>query len=252
MPIFLGVDLAWKSDRNHSGCVVLEGDQTGVELHGVSTGLTSLADVEGFINRSAHADTIAVIDAPLVIRNTTGQRPCETEIGRRFGAAHASAHTSNLRLYPNAGSVRLASQLERQGFQHCPEAHVRHLGGRWFFEVYPHPAHVVLFQRSQIIKYKKGTVGFRKAGLKEFRESLQRFLVRLDPPLMETVNLRSLLERPLVDMSGPSLKHYEDTLDALLCAYLAAYFWAWSYERNEMIGDLESGYIINPRRPLTN
>jgi predicted RNase H-like nuclease len=46
---------------------------------------------------------------------------------------------------------------------------------------------------------------------------------------------------------GAALKEYEDKLDAVFCAYLAAHFWTWSYERNEMIGTREMGYIINPR-----
>jgi predicted RNase H-like nuclease len=55
------------------------------------------------------------------------------------------------------------------------------------------------------------------------------------------------LERSLDTLKGAPLKHYEDMLDATLCAYLAAYFWAWSYERNEMIGNHESGCIVNPK-----
>jgi len=55
------------------------------------------------------------------------------------------------------------------------------------------------------------------------------------------------LELPLDILKGIALKHYEDKLDAIFCSYLAAYFWAWSYEQNEMIGTHETGYIINPR-----
>lgn len=245
--IFIGIDLAWQSDSNHSGCAVLHGDQRGLSVLEFSSGLTKLNDVEAFIRRHARNDTVIAIDAPLVIRNIAGQRPCETEISQRFGAAHAGAHTSNLSLYPCAGSVRLASHLESQGFRHCPKPHERHLGGKWFFEVYPHPAHVVLFKRARIIKYKKGPVASRRRGLHKFRESLRDFLCRADPPLINNSMLQSFLELPLDTLKGIALKHYEDILDATFCSYLAAYFWAWSYKQNEMIGTLETGYIINPR-----
>lgn len=247
MPTFIGIDLAWQSDKNHSGGAVLEGDQTAVALREVSSGLCSLADVEAFIDCNVGLDTVVAVDAPLVIRNFGGQRPCETEIGRRFGAADASAHTSNLRLYPNARSVQFARDLESQGFLHCPRPHAPMLGGRWFFEVYPHPAHVVLFQRKKIIKYKKGRVALRKIGLTEFRQSLLEHLSELRPSLKINVALKCFLDHPLEDLGGAALKQYEDKLDAIFCAYLAAYFWLWSYERNEMIGTPEMGYIINPR-----
>ncbi len=251
MPTFIGIDLAWRSDKNYTGAAVLEGDQSGVVIRCVSAGLTTLNEVQSFIQLHARGNSVVAIDAPLIIVNTEGQRPCEKEIGHRFGAAHASAHTSNLKLYPDAGSTKLVSHLEEQGFKHCPEPHERFLGGKWFFEVYPHPAHVVLFERSQIIKYKKGRVSSRKRGLHEFRECIRRFLCAANPPLLENPQLQSLLGRSLNDLGGTALKHYEDILDATFCAYLAVYFWAWSYECNEIIGNKETGYIINPK-PLTN
>lgn len=247
MPTFIGIDLAWRSNKNYTGGAVLEGDKSGVSVRNLSEGLTSLSEVKAFIQPHTQADCVVAIDAPLTIRNLKGQRPCEKQIGHRFGAAHASAHSSNLELYPDPGSVRLANHLQEQGFQNCPEPHERFLGGKWFFEVYPHPAHVVLFQRTRIIKYKKGKISSRKRGLHEFRESIWHFLCPSSPPLMSDPQLHSLLERRLEDLKGRALKHYEDILDAVFCAYLAAYFWAWSYERNEMIGTREMGYIINPK-----
>lgn len=252
MPTFIGIDLAWRSDRNHSGGAVLEGDEQGVTIKELSEGLTTLNEVQGFIHRHTRSDCIVAIDAPLIIENDKGQRPCEKKIGHQFGAAHASAHTSNRKLYPDAGSVRLVNHLKAQGFEDCPHPHQRFLGGKWFFEVYPHPAHLVLFQRSQIIKYKKGQVTARKKGLHEFRESMRRFLCQANPSLVEDAQLCSFLERPLGDLRGKALKRYEDLLDAVFCAYLAAYFWTWSWERNEMIGNRETGYVINPIQRAAN
>jgi predicted RNase H-like nuclease len=247
MPVFIGIDLAWQSNKNHSGGAVLHGDQNGVEIQEFSSGLRTLSDVEIFICQHALDDSVVAIDAPLIIQNVHGQRPCETEIGQRFGAADASAHSTNQTLYRNAGSVQLARNLEGHGFKQCPQPHKRHLRGKWFFEVYPHSAHVVLFRRSRIIKDKKGRVASRKSGLVEFRENLQEFLGKSDPPLIINSMLQSFLKCSLDNLRGISLKHYEDKLDAILCAYLAAYFWVWSYERNEMIGNHETGYIINPK-----
>ncbi len=43
------------------------------------------------------------------------------------------------------------------------------------------------------------------------------------------------------------MKRYEDTLDAIFCAYLAWHCWRWGAERNEMFGTMEQGYIVVPK-----
>jgi cytidine deaminase len=59
--------------------------------------------------------------------------------------------------------------------------------------------------------------------------------------------LSELLTAELNQLSGRRIKDYEDKLDGLFCAYLAYYFWYWGWERNEVFGDLKSGYILNPK-----
>ncbi len=52
------------------------------------------------------------------------------------------------------------------------------------------------------------------------------------------------------DKQGLALKQYEDLLDALICAYVAAYYWRWGDgERCMVIGDKAGGYIISPITP---
>jgi len=244
---FIGVDLAWKSDKNHSGVVVGKGSLDGVELTACSNGLATLDGVLEYVIGHTTENTVVAIDAPLIITNRGGQRPCETLIGQQFGARHASAHTSNLNLYPNAGSVRLECMLRGQGFSHqpCPESDKRK-SGKWFFEVYPHPAQIVLFSLDSIIKYKKGTVAQKRTGLGMFRGYIQDRLVCGNPPLRVNELLSDLLAVNVDGLSGKPLKKYEDLLDACLCAYLALFYWYWGSEKNEMIGNLHSGYIINP------
>jgi len=59
--------------------------------------------------------------------------------------------------------------------------------------------------------------------------------------------LQEVLAVDLNELIGQRLKNFEDWLDALFCAYLAYYFWYWGWERNELFGDIESGYILNPK-----
>lgn len=243
---FIGVDLAWQSATNHSGIAVARGNSRGATLICYSEGISSLEAVQDYILGHSATDTVVAIDAPLIINNVTGQRPCERLISRRFWRFGAAAHSSNLTLYPNPGSVRLAQALRAAGFSHevYPAAD-KQRGGRWFFEVYPHPAQVTLFDLDWIIKYKKGRVAEKRQGLRRLQHYLGEVLSAAYPP-MTTGGRDSLLDQNVEALRGRTLKHYEDVLDAYFCAYLALFYWRWGGERNEMIGDLDTGYIVNP------
>ena len=45
----IGVDLGWKSDKNHSGVVVARGSLEGVELIACSNGLAALEGVLDYV-----------------------------------------------------------------------------------------------------------------------------------------------------------------------------------------------------------
>lgn len=246
---FLGLDLAWYGDAKTSAFAVLEGDSDGVRLNQVLEELRGDQEIVDAIATTASTNTVLAIDAPLVIQNVNGQRPCETEIGRRFGRADASAHTSNLTRFPKARGVALAERLMTAGWQHDVNPAIdRQRLGRWLFEVYPHPAHVVLFDRARIIKYKKGPLAARRRGLTELRETIASELGAAMPTLLAGATLKGLLEKSLDRLSGPKLKGYEDALDSLLCGFIAAHYWTWGVDRNEMIGSMDQGYIVTPSR----
>lgn len=248
---FIGVDLAWQSDKNHSGIAVLRGDNNGATLVSCSTNIATLLDVVNYILTNTTANTVVAIDAPLIIKNTVGQRPCENLISKKFGRYHASAHSSNLTRYPSPGSIQVAQLLEQNGFSHMPNPTIdKYKEGRWFFEVYPHPAQIVLFDLKKIIKYKKGCPTDKYAGLEILRHYIKTKFVQGKPPLLSNDLFEKLLNRNFDGLKGKALKHYEDILDALVCAYLSLYYWTWGAEKTEMIGNLETGYIINPTEAL--
>ena len=241
---FIGIDLAWKSARNPTGGAVLNGDRLGARLEVLST-LSPDASVADFISANTAANTVVAIDAPLVIFNEAGQRACETAIGKKYGSREASCHTSNLRLYPDASSIALTGALLAQGFTHVDPARTKQ-SGRIMAEVYPHAAMVALWDLPKTIKYKRGSVAAKRVGLNTLRSHLT-ILRKAEPPLLRTGVSQELLSTDLDELVGQSLKNYEDRLDALFCAYLACYFWYWGWERNELFGDIESGYILNPK-----
>jgi predicted RNase H-like nuclease len=248
--VFIGVDLAWQSDRNHSGLAVLRQTERGAELGTYAQGIARLDAVMAFIHHHAGEDTVVAVDAPLLINNVTGQRACERSLSQKYGGRHASTHSSNLTLYPNAGSVRAAKALEQAGFQHPNRFPQPMSHGKWFFEVYPHAAQIVLFDLPRIIRYKKGRVQEKRAGLEVLRSHMRETLTRAQPALEMNAQLENLLGVDLESLRGQALKYYEDILDAVFCAYLALYFWYWGMERHEIFGDFQEGYILNPTHPL--
>jgi predicted RNase H-like nuclease len=244
---FIGLDMAWRIDGNHSGIALMEGDDEHVRLEKISSDVTSMAGVVSFIATHSSADAVVAIDAPLVVKNATGQRDCERLITAHFGRNHAGCHPSNLGHPHTTIGGRVVIELEKSGFDHTFALNeAKRRSGRWVFEVYPHPAMVRLFGLDRIIRYKKGRVTEKRDGLGILRQQLRK-LADGSRGLVTSPKLAEVLERDPQLLGGKSLKRYEDTLDAVFCAYLAWHCWRWGEERNEMFGTLEHGYIVVPK-----
>ncbi|HYN14945.1 MAG TPA: DUF429 domain-containing protein [Terriglobales bacterium] len=110
--------------------------------------------------------------------------------------------------------------------------------GRFQIEVHPHAAAVSLFELPRIIKYKRGRRAERAKELTRLRHLLRSRLPFLQPSL-------GLPRLPRIPKAG-SLKPVEDQIDAVFCAYIAAYWWFWGKERNWVFGSLAEGYIVVP------
>lgn len=244
---FIGIDLAWQGGKKSSGFAVLNGDRKSCRLAGLA--VVPSDKVLACVRRSIAGPSVVAIDAPLIIRNKEGQRPCEKLVGKEYGARHAACHTSNLSLFPHAASVHLASELQSLGFRHAPEVTDR-CDARVMLEVYPHPAMLELFSLPRIIKYKKGPVDARRRGQKELQSQISK-LKTFSPPLELTPDLCKFLNTDLNALRGTNLKDNEDNLDALVCAYIAYHYWFWGMEGIRVFGDVNFGYIVVPVRRST-
>lgn len=245
---FFGIDLAWE-EKNPSGLVVL--DKKGAFRQPAY--LRSDADIVNFVARAADpGGNVIVIDAPLICRNKEGQRPCEKEIGKRYGKYWASCHSSNLGLPAGRRGPRLVAALERR----CPYASVRrnaqHASARLWpvIETYPHPGHIELFRLERILRYKKGRVEDKKREMTRYM-GLLKGLSRQVPPLRaDTV---SMLGEDVTRLKGrPAYKRQEDLLDTLFCAYTALYLWHHRSDPSRWLTVPESGdadFITIPRLP---
>jgi pyridoxamine 5'-phosphate oxidase len=108
-------------------------------------------------------------------------------------------------------------------------------------EVHPHAAAVQLFALDRIVKYKRGSGAERAAELNRLRSLMLDRLPELTPRL-------ALSDLPAIPTGGKALKAVEDQIDAVTCAYVAAHWWYWGSERNDVLGDAATGYMVVPKR----
>lgn len=240
---FLGVDLGWTSQP--SGLCCLELHEKTLKLISLQRSAT-IPDVLAWVDAwvSPEESAMIAVDAPTLIPNATGMRSPDRLAHQYFGRYHAGCYPANLGLPFAQRTIAFGLSLEERGFAHAPELQPQQTG-RFQIEVFPHPAMVHLFQLERILKYKKGTVAQRHVELVRLRHYILEILPALTPALLLTGADGSPL-LPEVPTQGTTMKALEDQLDSLICAYVAAHWWYWGLERNWVLGDRTSGYIIVP------
>lgn len=234
---FLGIDFGWEGKP--TGLCALEFDNAALRLIDLRTE-SAQDDILSWADRHATPSTVIGVDAPIVIPNETGMRDADKLAHRHYGKYHAGAYPASRARNYWRRTTGLSLQLEAQGFRHGDRLAAR-APGRYQIEVHPHAATVQLFRLDRIVKYKRGNLAGRRAGLGRLRSLLSQHLPRLLPPL-------ALPGLPEIPDRGPALKNLEDRLDAITSAYVAAHYWFWGPARNEVHGDAEKGYIVVPKR----
>lgn len=236
--VHIGVDLAW-SVRNRTGLAAV--DANGALL--ASATVRSDDEIVAWIASHAPRIGVAAFDAPLIVANTAGNRPCERLLNAAFGRFDAGAHPSNL------GKTwfdppRASTLAERIGLAIDPSTPARE---RVAIEVYPHPAMVGLFRLGRTLKYKRKRQGF-ELQLSETRRLLE-LMEGIDSLRLRESDDWAVIRRAVDVASGPAaLRKVEDEIDGIFCAHLA---WMWA-ERSSALtvyGDVEHGYIVAPPQP---
>ncbi len=233
---FIGLDLAW-GEKKQTGIAVVEPDGRLVHVGAAHDD----AGIEAAIASYVGGDCLVAIDAPLIVPNPTGLRPCEKALNADFQKFEAGARPafSDKPEFKNPRGARLATAL---GLDMDPTSG----SNRRAIEVYPHPATIVLFGLAKTVKYKRGSFADRQRELLR----LMTFIEDLDtasPRLRANRNITWVELRKRVEAATrPSqLDLDEDPVDAVVCAYVALY----SYHRPEDVtvyGDFQTGYILTP------
>ncbi len=241
---FLGIDLGWKSQP--SGLCYLELIDDKLQLQDLDR-LDAIADILAWVDNCVKAPESAIIaiDAPTLIPNATGSRLPDKLTHKHFGKYHAGCYPANLGLAFAQRTVNFGLELESRGFLHAPTIQPQK-AGRYQVEVFPHPAIVQLFGLNRILKYKKGRIGDRLLELTKLYNYITDILPTLEPSLNLDINSHFLNFDLISTCTGKVLKSTEDKLDSIICAYVAAYWWYWGEERNLVLGDVSTGYIVIP------
>lgn len=244
-PVFIGLDLAW-SDRNRTGgAVICDGSLV------TSTGLlTDDASIEAFIaeHLPGGAPVVIAVDAPLRVPNQSGRRRADHEVSLAWGKFDAGAYPANRDLLARNGAVRGEALVERlhERFGCVEAAPIPQRGGeRYICEVFPHPAHVALFNLPRTLKYKRKPGRTIETVAAEFARYQQHLagLVVADPSLtgLDTVTAIDASQR-----RGQMLQELEEMLDAITCAYIAYYGWYHGPAVQRVYGSLAEGHILVP------
>ncbi|MEP6815079.1 MAG: DUF429 domain-containing protein, partial [Marmoricola sp.] len=240
---FVGVDLAW-GERRPTGLAVL--DERGRLLHvsAASNDETILATLTSYVE----GDCLVAMDAPLVVTNPTGNRPCEAELNRDYRAFEAGAHPSNTGKPEFREKPRGARLAEALALDIDPDSKKP----RRAIEVYPHPATIALFRLGRTLKYKDK----RGRSFDELRVELQRLMGLLESleqaatpmHLSHRAAWKDLVAQVEAASRKSELRRIEDQVDAVVCAYVALYA-EREPEHTTTYGDLATGYIVTPTLP---
>lgn len=238
---FVGVDLAW-GQRQPTGLAVLDDSGRLVHISSVRTDDEVVAALEPYVE----GPCLVAIDAPLIVRNPTGQRRAEAALSKDFARFDAGTHSSNTgkAIFDPPRGATLCSRL---GLDMNP----RSGRARRAIEVYPHPATVALFRLGRTLKYKdkSGRSFDRLRGeLLVLMGLVEGLAAAPTAMLLDHPAWRQLVSHVETATRKSQLGVVEDQVDAVICAYVALFA---TREPGQVTtyGDFETGYIVTPTLP---
>ncbi|KPV43017.1 DUF429 domain-containing protein [Alicyclobacillus ferrooxydans] len=185
--------------------------------------------------------TVVAVDAPLVVPNQTGMRPCERYVAKAYGGRQCAAYPGHQGNMAGTRGPGLLSYLESRGVRvwagaQMPKEH----DAVHFFETYPHAAHLAMFDLPTVWKYKKKSGRSWELCRNELVEYWRRLwqlfpdvcrqilgLSDADPLAARLVPWTPAILEANVTPSviGRGYKEFEDLTDGLFCAYIAGHIY---------------------------
>lgn len=233
----IGVDLAWGNKNPDGLCSIgIKNGKARLEHIGLSKGDSQLTEwIQNYVDQGS---VLAMFDAPLICRNKTGSRPVDRASHRHFGKYKAGCYPVNQQLCKRP--LKISDQLNIGGFiidSEIPRSRGRFLNA---CEVYPHIALIRWFNLPKRIKYKKGNLVQKNRGFSELKSLLFNALESRFFAVENLYLIQSLFDQPWS-------KNSEDQVDALICALIGYWHWKYQGELTEILGDLDTGFIVIPK-----
>lgn len=213
MDIYIGVDLAW-GEKNLSGFCVLGAvaNTNSLQLLDLKL-LQSIDAIVGEIQKYKQHKVYVGIDAPLLVPNETANREIEKNFNKDFAKYKISMLPANRKILskysPKIRSEELYKQLTNLGYKR------EYTNDKVVFEVYPHATIAMLFNKHQILPYKRKK-GRSTEFIKEQLQIYQKYVSKVIVP-------HPALKEDIKSYKGQKLKDYEDMLDSVTSAYTVYY-----------------------------
>lgn len=211
----------------------------GVTLISADT-LRSHEDTLRWITRNrGRGQCTLVVNAPVIVENLSGARPCDRLLLEHFTRFRIDEYANNT---VSASHPRtMGRALMRMGFDPNPAGE-----GDRLVETHTQAAQVLLFGVDRPVRLKSGPIGARKEAVQRFRELIVERLYPGPPSLEHSEALEALMAAHLPDLNGTRLGELEERLEALFCAYVAAYLGECGTDACAFLGNLDQGYILLP------
>ena len=239
MRVVLGIDAAWTLAQP-SGVALVAESTTVWRLIAVASSyqrfqaladkrqqpemrpLGSSPDIPALLNAasvlSGRPVDLAAIDMPLAQTPIIGRRASDNAVSRAYGGRKCGTHTPSASR-PGVISDGLRADFEREGYPLRTED----FRGRGLIEVYPHPALLELAGAKERLTYKAAKVRNYWPSLlpMERRRNLYRQWTEIIALLeSEIAGVRAAFPSPEAAASGQQIKAFEDSLDAVVCAWI--------------------------------
>jgi predicted RNase H-like nuclease len=162
---------------------------------------------------------LVAIDMPLALTPILGRRASDDAVSKAYGARKCGTHTPSQNR-PGRVSDNLRSAFEAAGYPLL----TRRVRPPGVIEVYPHPALVELAEAPERLRYKASKVGsYWPSDTPERRRDLLYWEWRGIVALLEGEigGVAAGLPIPSPRAGGLERKAYEDTLDAVVCCWVA-------------------------------
>ncbi len=162
---------------------------------------------------------LVAIDMPLALTPINTRRVADDAVSRAYGGRKCGTHTPSA-LRPGRISDALRESFERAGYP----LRTDRLARPGVIEVYPHPALVELLGAFQRLPYKASKVGkyWPAASVQDRRTNLYRQWSEIAAQLESRIaGVEAVLPRLELTARAWEIKAYEDTLDAIVCAWVA-------------------------------